>query len=73
MKSFLTPALLAFAIASPLAVCAQEAGPGNLQGATIEYNLIAKGINVGTGTYSYNFSGNGYRATATHRLTGLAR
>jgi hypothetical protein len=73
MKSFIVPALLAFAVVSPIVVSATEAGPGNLQSATIEYNLIAKGINVGTGTYSYNFSGDTYRATASHRLTGLAR
>jgi hypothetical protein len=73
MKSIYATALFAFAFASPLVVKAQEAGPGNLQSATIEYNLIAKGINVGTGTYSYAFSGDTYRGTASHRLTGFAR
>jgi hypothetical protein len=73
MKSIYTCALLALALSSPLSASAQEAGPGDLQGVTIEYNLIAKGINVGTGTYSYAFSGDTYRGTASHRLTGLAR
>jgi hypothetical protein len=73
MKSFATKALFALAIFTPVAVAAQVAGPGDLRSATIEYNLIAKGINVGTGVYSYAFSGNSYRGTASHRLTGLAR
>lgn len=54
-------------------VHAQEAGPGNLQSVTIQYALIAKGINVGTATYGYSFSGGTYRGTASHFLTGLAR
>ncbi|MEN9855364.1 MAG: hypothetical protein RLZZ157_490 [Pseudomonadota bacterium] len=49
------------------------AGPGNLQSVAITYNLVAKGITVGTGTYSYNFKGDGYTGTATHRLIGFAR
>jgi hypothetical protein len=73
MKTFFTPALIALALISPVGAHAENAGPGNLQGVTIEYNLIAKGINVGTGTYAYSFSGGAYRGTATHRLTGLAR
>jgi Protein of unknown function (DUF3108) len=73
MKSTYITAALAIAVLSPIALSAQEAGPGELQSATIEYNLIAKGINVGTGTYSYAFSGDTYRGTASHRLTGLAR
>jgi hypothetical protein len=73
MKSIYTKAAVALALLSPVAASADEAGPGNLQSVTIEYNLIAKGINVGTGTYSYAFSGGTYRGTASHRLTGLAR
>jgi hypothetical protein len=73
MKSFCFPILLSLAVASPMVAHAQQTGPGNLQSATIEYNLIAKGINVGTGIYSYSFSGGTYRGTASHRLTGLAR
>jgi hypothetical protein len=73
MKSFATKAFFALAVLTPLAVAAQEAGPGNLQSVAIEYNLIAKGINVGTGNYSYAFNGANYRGTASHRLTGLAR
>jgi Protein of unknown function (DUF3108) len=73
MKSIHITALLVLACASPIAAVAQDGGPGNLQGVTIDYNLIAKGINVGTATYGYSFSGNTYRGTASHRLTGLAR
>jgi Protein of unknown function (DUF3108) len=73
MKSFAPKALFALAVLTPLAVAAQTAGPGNLQSVSIQYNLIAKGINVGVGTYSYAFNGNSYRGTASHRLTGFAR
>jgi hypothetical protein len=73
MKSIYSSALVAATFLAGSAVQAQEAGPGGLTAATIEYNLIAKGINVGTGVYSYAFSGNTYRGTASHRLTGLAR
>jgi Protein of unknown function (DUF3108) len=73
MKSYLTKALFAFAVLTPLAAAAQVAGPGNLQSVSIQYNLIAKGINVGTGNYAYSFNGDAYRGTASHRLTGLAR
>lgn len=73
MKSSYVSALLALAVVTPLVVSAQNAGPGNLQSVAIQYNLMAKGLNVGTGTYSYAFSGNTYRGTASHRLTGLAR
>jgi Protein of unknown function (DUF3108) len=73
MKSICIPVLMVLVAASPLSAKAQVAGPGNLQGVTIEYNLIAKGINVGTGIYAYSFAGDTYRGTASHRLTGLAR
>jgi Protein of unknown function (DUF3108) len=73
MKSFSVVAFLALLGAIPFAVHAQSAGPSNLQSVAIQYNLIAKGINVGTGTYSFSFSGDTYRGTASHRLTGLAR
>jgi hypothetical protein len=73
MKSNYFSWLLALAVASPLVAYAEEAGPGGIQSVSIQYNLIAKGINVGTGTYSYSFSGDSYRGTASHRLTGLAR
>lgn len=73
MKSIFSPTLLALILVSASGANAQTAGPGNLQGVSIEYNLIAKGINVGTGNYSYSFSGGAYRGSATHRLTGLAR
>ncbi len=73
MKSIYINALSAIAVLSPLSLSAQEAGPGNLQSVAIQYNLIAKGINVGTGAYSYAFSGDTYRGTASHRLTGIAR
>jgi Protein of unknown function (DUF3108) len=73
MKSKFYSCLLALAVASPLVAYAGEAGPGGIQSVSIQYNLIAKGVNVGNGTYSYAFSGNSYRGTASHRLTGLAR
>lgn len=73
MKSFFFPGLLAVMAAIPLAAAAQPVGPGALDSVSIQYSLIAKGINVGTGSYSYNFQGDTYRGTASHRLTGLAR
>jgi hypothetical protein len=73
MKSFVSKAVLALAVAMPASAFAQEAGPGNLRSATIEYNLIARGINVGTGIYSYNFNGNSYTGTASHRISGVFR
>jgi hypothetical protein len=73
MKSIYIKTALACALLSPLPLSAQEAGPGGVQSVAIEFNLIAKNINVGVGTYSYTFSGDTYRGTASHRLTGLAR
>jgi hypothetical protein len=73
MKSLYRSVFFAFALAIPVVATAQSAGPGDVQSVAIQYNLIAKGINVGTGNYSYTFSGNNYRGTASHRLTGLAR
>ena len=73
MKLYYATALAAILLSCPVTATAQEAGPGALQSVAVEYNLIAKGLNVGTGNYSYAFSGNNYRGTASHRLTGLAR
>jgi hypothetical protein len=73
MKSFTNKVCVALLLAIPASALAQEAGPGGVQSVAIEFNLIAKGINVGTGNYSYSFSGDSYRGTASHRLTGLAR
>jgi hypothetical protein len=73
MKFVLPLAFAAFAVATPFCASAQTAGPGDLRSATIEYNLIARGVNVGTGTYSYNFNGNSYTGTASHRISGLFR
>lgn len=67
---------LAFAtvvVLAPWSARAQEAGPGNVKSASIEYNLIARGINVGTGVYSYSFNGNSYTGTASHRISGVFR
>ena len=73
MKLHYITGLLGLMLVNPLTAIAQDAGPGNLQSVTIGYDLIARGVNVGTGTYSYSFTDTTYRGTASHRLTGLAR
>ena len=73
MKLLYKFTLLACVLALPVTATADSAGPGDLRSVVIDYNLIAKGVNVGIGTYSYSFSGNTYRGTASHRLTGIAR
>lgn len=72
-KLALVAVLLAASAATPIAAQAQTAGPGNLRSVAIDYNLIARGVNVGTGSYSYNFNGSAYTGTASHRISGLFR
>lgn len=73
MRLFHAFALATLALTMPWQVSAQEAGPGNLRSVSIEYNLIARGVNVGTGVYSYNFTDNSYSGSASHRISGLFR
>lgn len=73
MRTLLIKALTIGAISLPALALAQHAGPGQVETVAIEYNLIAKGINVGTGRYSYKFASDSYQGNASHRLTGIAR
>jgi hypothetical protein len=73
MRTLLIKILVAGSIGIPAMALAQDAGPGQVQTVAIEYNLIAKGINVGTGRYSYKFNASTYQGNASHRLTGIAR
>lgn len=69
MKSF-AAAIAALALLAGSA--AAQTTPANVQ-FEATYTVIARGVAAGDFTYSFTQTGNSYRASASRRLTGLAR
>lgn len=75
MKTRLAALLTATLVAVPLSTGAQTPPPPPvpLTAFSVQFGVTARGVTAAEANYSYTFGGGRYSATASHRLTGVAR